>query len=208
MNTFLPGTHLSECDKNNILKSSKLGKMKKLIVVVILFVAFQNAWAQDSETLVIKKIEKRTVPAAVITSVEKEYPEGIVELWEAIPVKAFESYYVVSETNDMYIGEKPEYYQVTMKGTHSKTYAVYDANGNLIHSREIIKDTALPEAIRTTIVTDYPGWRITGDKEVIREGDGVHNTYKVELSKSKERRTLITDEEGQVLKDHKGKEAA
>lgn len=176
--------------------------MKKLIVVAILFIAFQGAMAQDSETLVIKKIEKRTVPAAVITSVEKEYPEGIVELWEAIPAKAFESYYVVSKTNDLYLGEKPEYYQVTMTGTHSKTYAVYDAKGNLIHSREIIKDTALPEAIRTTIVTDYPGWKINGDKEVIREREGVNDMYKIELSKSKERKTLIMDEAGIVLKEH------
>lgn len=181
--------------------------MKKLIVVVILFVAFQNAWAQDSETLVIKKIEKRTVPAAVITSVEKQYPEGIVELWEAIPAKAFESYYVVSETNDLSLGEKPEYFQVTMKGTHSKTYAVYDAKGNLIHSREIIRDTELPEAIRNTIVANYPGWKITGDKEVIRERKGIDDTYKVELTKSKEKRILIMDPEGQVIKDHIGKKA-
>jgi len=181
--------------------------MKKLIVVIILFVALQNAWAQDSESLVIKKIEKRTVPAAVIASVEKQYPEGIVELWEAIPAKAFESYYVVSKTNDMSLGEKPEYFQVTMKGTHSKTYAVYDEKGNLIHSREIIKDTELPEAIRTTIVTDYPDWKITGDKEIIREGRVINDTYKIEITKNKEKRTLIMDEKGQVLKDHKGKDA-
>jgi hypothetical protein len=182
--------------------------MKKLIAATILLVAFESAMAQDTETLVIKKIEKKAVPGEVIASVEKEYPEGIVELWEAIPVKAFESYYVVSEKNDLSLGEKLEYYQVTMKGKHSRTYAVYDANGNLIHSREIIKDTELPESIRTTIVSNYPGWKIIGDKEVIREGEGSMDTFKVELSMKKEKRTLIMNKEGKVLKDHKNKEAA
>lgn len=182
--------------------------MKKLIVVAILFAALGSVVAQDSETLTIKKIDKKIVPAAVIASVEKEYPEGIVELWEAIPVEAFESYYVVSETNDLKLGEKPEYYQVTMKSDRSKTFAVYNAKGNLIHSREIIRDTALPESISTAIVANYPGWKITGDKEIIMQNRGIQDNYKVEITKGKEKRILIMDPDGQVIKEHKSKESA
>lgn len=182
--------------------------MKKLIVAVILFAAVGGAVAQDSETLTIKRIEKKTVPMAVIASVEKEYPEGIVELWESIPMESFESYYVVSEKNDLKPGEKPEYYQVTMKGTKSKTVAVYNEYGNLIHSRETIKDAALPESVRSAIVTNYPGWKITGDRELIRENIGKKVTFKVDLSRGKEKSTLIMDGEGQVIKEHQRKEAA
>ena len=182
--------------------------MKKLIVIAILFAGLGSLVAQDTETLVIRKVEKKAVPGAVIASVETEYPQGIVEIWEAIPVEIFNSYYVVSERSNLKEGERVDHYQVTLKSDGLKTVAVYDAEGKLVQSREVINDARLPKSISSAIITNYPGWRIVGDKEVIRESENVEETYKVQLSKGKEKMTLIMDPDGKVLKEHKGKEAA
>ena len=60
---------------------------------------------------------------------------------------------------------EPQYYQVMYTGKGEGGKAIYDANGELIHSKEIIKDEVLPEAILNKIAEKYPEHKIMAVRE-------------------------------------------
>ena len=139
---------------------------------------------------------------AIVESIQEDYPDVDVQDWAILPAQAYQEEWVVSKDEknvDDPANFEPQYYSVSMKGKDVSGQAVYNAKGELMHSKEIIKDGQLPSAITKKLATDYSGYQVTKDKEVIK--DGKHHTeyYKIRVKKGKEKQTLYFGENGELM---------
>lgn len=157
--------------------------------------------AQSGDTLTIKKIDKKEVPEGVVTSVERDFPGGTHEEWIWMPNTEFNEQYKVSHFNDLKDGNENNYYQVELNDDNMRGYAVYDKDGKLMHSREVLTDTRLPRAIDLAITKKYLGWKVIGGHEIIKTPNQENQTYSVEIEKGNEKRKLIMDKDGKFIKD-------
>ena len=166
-----------------------------------------SAMAQiESETVTAQKVKKEEVPTTVVASVEEDFPDKTVEDFALIPAKVYQEDWVVSKSEQGVTDEStfdPQYYQVEFSGKGESGKAVYNSAGELIHSKEIIKDESLPEAITKKIADQYPDYQITKDKEVIKDGNKKVDYYQVEIKKGKDKEKLYFSENGEMLKGKK-----
>lgn len=168
---------------------------------------FSGAMAQiSSETMTAQKVKKEEVPTTIVASVEEDFPEANVEDVVLIPAQAYQNDWVVTKSEHGVSDESsfdPQYYEVTFNGKGESGKAVYNAEGDLIHSKETIKDEALPEMITRAIADKYPEYKVMKDKEVIRDGKKNIDYYQVKIKKGKEKETLYFSENGEMLKSKK-----
>lgn len=159
-----------------------------------------GALAQSAQIKI--KAKETEIPVAVIESFKKDYVGATEKEWAIVPATIIGEEYIVSGYNDLN-GEKPTSYVVTMKGPNMKTEAIYDQNGKLKYSKEVIKDTVLPAAVRSAVVKKYPGFALLKDQEIIREGKSNFIHYRVIIEKGKEKIALAVDADGKILKEKK-----
>lgn len=174
--------------------------MKKLNIITILCaLAVGSANAQST----LKVVEKDAVPQAVATAFQKDFPGIKSTGWRILPkselgLNAHGDYLVELALGDAFQPENVyDYYSVNFTGKGVQASATYDENGKLIISKEVLKNTALPRDVSKAIVTNYPGWKVVGDKEVIKNLD--HIVYRVELQKQKDKQRIYLNKQGQVL---------
>jgi hypothetical protein len=80
---------------------------------------------------------------------------------------------------------------------------VYDQNGKLKYSKEVIKDTALPIAIRNAVTDKYPGFTLISDQETIKEGRSNFIHYRIIIEKGKEKKAVAVNANGKILREKK-----
>ena len=166
-----------------------------LVITVI-----AGAWAQAAQIKI--KAREAEIPVAVVESFKKDFASGQATEWAIVPATVVGEEYIVSGYDDLN-GVKPTYYSVIMKGPNVKGEAVYDQHGKLKHSKEIIKDTALPAVVRNAVTKEYPGYMLLKDQEIIKEGKTKFVQYRVLIEKGKEKRALAVDANGKILKERK-----
>jgi hypothetical protein len=173
--------------------------MKRIIVTVALAITvIAGAWAQTAQIKI--KAREAEIPVAVVESFKKDFATGHTTEWAIVPATVVGDEYIVSGYDDLN-GEKPTYYSVLMKGPKIKGEAVYDQYGKLKHSKEVIKDTALPDAVRNSVMREYPGYAFLKDQEIIKEGKTKFVQYRVLIEKGKAKKALAVDANGKILKE-------
>jgi hypothetical protein len=149
--------------------------MKKLLSSCLVLVAFvlpsmgqsHDFNSNDRDPDVLAKITKEQVPAAVVAAVNTQFDKNNPLTWSKFP-------YALKEYGWVYdIGEgnlNLDRYEVTMKTSKGNDlWAVYNAKGELIESREASSDIAVPPAVLTEFQkSKYKDWKIVGNKEIIR----------------------------------------
>jgi hypothetical protein len=131
-----------------------------------------------------EEINKKDVPAAVITAFEKAYPKAAIKGVEK------------SEKDGQAL------YEIgSMNGT-SEIEAGYSADGILIQVTEDISVKALPAAVKKAIVAEYPKGKMK-DVEKITRGAVVE--YEVDVAVGKDKSKLILDEAGKIISTKKMK---
>lgn len=78
--------------------------------------------------------------------------------------------------------------------------AVYDQDGNLLSSQTTLLNVKIPKPILQKLVTEYPEWKITGDKAVIKDFDSSTGYYEIYLEKGDESKTVFYDATGKKVK--------
>jgi hypothetical protein len=92
-----------------------------------------------------------------------------------------------------------DHYVATAQGKNVTCEAIYDKNGRLISSKTIVVDVKLPRPVLQTLVTDYPGWKITGDKAFIRNFDSSTQYFEIYLEKEGETQTVYYNALGEKV---------
>lgn len=150
--------------------------MKKLFISILGLLAFlipslaqidHDFNPNDREPEVKATILKDQVPEAVRKAVAIQFDKDNPLTWSKFPyaLKEYGWVYDVGAANI-----KLDRYEVTMKNEKGNDLsAVYAANGELIESREIAVNVAVPTYILTELAqSKYKDWKIVGNKEIIK----------------------------------------
>jgi hypothetical protein len=148
----------------------------------------------DRVPIVNATITKEQVPAAVLKSFSTQFDQNNPLTWSKFP-------YALKEYGWVYdVGAsdlKLNRYEVTMKTkTGDDLWAVYTASGDLVETREALKDAALPATVQAALAkSQYNGWTVVGDKEIIRyyhdhDNSSVEQHYRVTVEKDKVRKSI------------------
>ena len=160
--------------------------MKKLVSGFLAVVGFvlpslgqsHDFNANDRDPDVLAKITKDQVPAAVVNAVNVQFNKDNPQTWSKFP-------YALKEYGWVYdIGEgnlNLDRYEVTMKtSSGNDLWAIYNVKGELIQSREMSKNIAVPPAVMAEFLkSKYKDWTIVGNKEIIKYYHD-HNNSSVE----------------------------
>jgi hypothetical protein len=175
--------------------------MKKVSVLSALaFTIIATAHAQSAQVRI--KVKETEVPVAVATAFKSDFAGDQSEEWEIVPAKALGEEYSVSGYDDL-DGQQPSAYSVRIKGKDTKGAAMYDKEGKLLFSKEVIKNTALPSAVTNAVLKKYPGYSILKDEEKIKQGKSTFIHYRVIIEKGKDKRVVAVDEGGAILRERK-----
>lgn len=121
----------------------------------------------DRVPIVNATITKDQVPAAVLQAVNKQFDQNNPVTWSRFPFALKEYGWVY----DVGASDIPlERFEVTMKTKEGNDlWAVYSAKGELIESREVCRDIAIPQSVQQALAkSQYKDWAVVGNKEIIK----------------------------------------
>lgn len=160
--------------------------MKKLVSSCLALVGFvlpslgqsHDYNANDLEPTVTILITKDKVPPAIVNAVNVQFDKDKPITWSRFPyaLKEYGWVYDVGQGNlDL------DHYEVTMKTTTGNDlWAVYNNKGELIETREMATNIAIPPSVMAEFLkSKYKDWKIAGNKEIIRTYHD-HNNQSVE----------------------------
>jgi len=130
-------------------------------------------------------------PANIQTSFSTRYPNASNVKWYSYNPAG-----ITVEPGWWYSNLGPDDYYVSFVMDDDDYVAWYD-NGNWIYSTQPIDNTELPDAVRSAINTEYPGFVIT---DVDREHDAKQMLYEVKLQKGNQRWNIHYTPAGTVFK--------
>lgn len=161
-----------------------------LVLVTFCAAFFAPAMAQQQKDPMMKKapmmhkktMTKTDIPAAVMNSFKKSYPDAsITGTW---PEKR---------------GEMTVYNVKTMKGKNPITM-VYSKDGSLIETKEPVEMTALPANVAKSVTSTYPNGTMERAEKITR---GRTLEYGVMLDQGGEAYSLVYSPEGKVISTQK-----
>ncbi|MCB0614545.1 MAG: hypothetical protein KDC75_14615, partial [Phaeodactylibacter sp.] len=97
--------------------------MKKHIVFVALLLLAAGAVSAQDE-IFAAKLSRDKVPAVVLTSVEKDFPNATITEFKALPVTIMEEGWVITKNKPM--DGKYDTYYLTVKGNNFDGEVTYD----------------------------------------------------------------------------------
>lgn len=128
------------------------------------------------------RTDRDQVPASVASAIDSDYQSCQGEI----------SWYVDPHHADEYLAKA--------SGRNMSCEARYDKSGNLIEAKTVKTNVKLPEGILNTIAEDYPGWKITGDQEIIHNFDISQKYYNITIARNGETKTLHYNAAGKEVK--------
>jgi hypothetical protein len=177
--------------------------MKKLFVVFTMMMALivklsaqvdHDFNDNDKIPVVNATITKDQVPAAVLKAVSTQFNANDPLTWSKFPYALKEYGWVY----DVGAARIPlDRYEVTMKTKSGNDFwAVYNATGELIETREISKNIPTPKTIMDALGNSkYKDWSIVGNKEIIRfyhdhNENSVEQHFRVTVEKDNVKRSI------------------
>jgi hypothetical protein len=150
--------------------------------------------ANDRVPVVNATITKEQVPAAVIKAAQTAFDLSNSATWSKFP-------YALKEYGWVYdVGASDlalDHYEVTMKNKQGRDLsAIYSDKGELIESRELSSNVAMPANIQEALSkSQYKDWKVVGDKELIRyyhDGDmkKVEQHFRLSVEKDGVKRSI------------------
>ena len=153
--------------------------MKKLLTLRVCTIFVAFSFAQ--------KLKDET-PAAVKAAFAAKYPTAKKVKWSV---------------------EKPGEFEVDFTLNKVESSELYDAAGKLLETEAEVNEAELPQAVKTTIVNDFAGFKLD-EIEKTTDANGLI-TYEMEAVKGKEKLEIRFDANGKLLsreplKEEKDKE--
>jgi hypothetical protein len=139
-------------------------------------------------------ITRDQVPPAVLKAASTQLDLNNPATWSKFP-------YALKEYGWVYdVGASElalNHYQVTMKTkSGNKFWAIYDAAGNLIETKEASLNIPMPATVKDALAnSQYKDWTVVGDKEIIRYFHDHNNTsveqhFRLTVEKDKVKRSI------------------
>jgi hypothetical protein len=187
--------------------------MKKLLITGLALIAFllpslaqvdHDYNANDLIPVVSTNLTKDKVPAVVIKAANTQFDMSNPQTWSKFPF-AIKEYGFVYDKDASDI--KPDRYIVNLKTKEGNDLsAVYSAAGDLIETREMSVNVAIPSSVREALSnSQYKDWTIVGNREIIRAyhdhyKSNVEQHFRVTVEKDKARRSISFNYQGTANK--------
>jgi hypothetical protein len=132
------------------------------------------------------------IPVAIVNAARADFDLENPLTWTVFPYALQEYGWVYDKgASDV----KPDRYQVTWKSKKGNDFfAVYSASGNLIASRELLRNVLVPPSVQKSLASSkYKDWRIVGDKELIRyyhDKNSVEQHFRLTVEKDNVKRSI------------------
>lgn len=150
--------------------------MKRTLVLIAMVLTFilpsaaqvsHDYMAGDREPVVTATISKEQVPAVVVNAVSRQFDKSNPLTWSRFPYALKEYGWVYDVGADNVVLDR---YEVTMKTDKGNDlWAVYTNNGELVETREMSTNIAIPQDIMNQFLnSQYKDWKIVGNKEIIK----------------------------------------
>jgi hypothetical protein len=177
--------------------------MKKLLVTCLTLMGFvfpilaqvsHDYNPNDREPVANKSIVKDEVPAAVLKAFSTQFDVNKPATWSKFPyaLKEYGWVYDVGAA-DLDLGR----YEVTLKTDNgNELWAVYNADGDLIETREMSTNVPVPGYVYEELQnSQYKDWRIVGNKEIIKyfhehNNSSVEQHFRVTVEKDNVKRSI------------------
>jgi hypothetical protein len=183
--------------------------MKKLLIASLALLGFvfpsvaqvsHDYNPNDREPAINETITKDKVPLAVQKAVNVQFDKNNPLTWSKFPY-ALKEYGWVYDVGASDI--KLDQYKVTMKTDKGDDlWAVYNANGDLIETREVSTNIAVPPSIMESFLqSPYKDWKIVGNKEIIRyyrdqNKSNVEQHFRITAEKDNVKRSISFNYQG------------
>jgi len=177
--------------------------MKKLVTTLATLAAFTLPMIAQSDPhytlsekipVVTASIPTTEVPASVITAINTKFDKDNPLTWSSFPYQLKEYGWVYEVGSSV---EPLTNYEVTMRTTEGNTMSgIYDSQGDLIETREVSRNIALPRYVREELVSgEFKDWKVVGTRELVQfykdiEGPRADQVFKLTVEKEKEKRKL------------------
>lgn len=142
------------------------------------------------------------LPEVKVVAASYKYLDAVDNKEVAQPVKMLEfkaAAYNVKQ-HEFYEDDYDTYY-VSFYIPDGQILASYDKDGTLLRTAEKFRNTRLPAAVTTAVVTRFPKWIIAQDVYLVdyHEQNGVKKVYKLLLENGDKRLKVKLSENGQFL---------
>ncbi len=144
-------------------------------MILVLFAALLAAPSGDAQE---KKIDKKDVPAAVLSAFAKSYPHAKIK----------------GTTSEVEKGTI--YYEIeSLDGTQARDI-LYQADGTAVEIEEVISPRALPKSVNAAIASEF-GKPLISKAERVRKGAEI--SYEVHVKLGSKTGSIVVDDSGKVL---------
>jgi hypothetical protein len=161
------------------------------------FITMQLNAQTDSKVVYETKLENAKVPFSILEQVKKDFPDYTIQETLLVPAKLYEQKWIIVQKSEPIAAT--DYYEVYLTGKNIHSTAAYTPKGILLHSREVLKEVALPAAVTNTIEARFTDWKQVRDKEVIRNGKREITHYIVFLKNGWREQRVVLNASGDVL---------
>lgn len=154
----------------------------------------------DKVPVVNGTITKEEVPAAVLKAFSVEFDKNNPLTWSKFPYALKEYGWVYDAGASTIMLDR---YEVTMKTDNgADLWAVYNAKGELIETREMSVNVIIPASIMDAFLnSQYKDWKIVGNKEIIRfyhdhDNSSVEQHFRITIEKDNVTRSISFNFQG------------
>jgi hypothetical protein len=146
--------------------------------------------------------QQETLPEIIVTAKTYKYLRAVDNKEMAPPVKLLERKAATYDVrNSEYYDDDYDTYSISFYLPNGYLLAVYDASGKLLSTVERYRNIALPLAVKTAVVNQYPNWGITKDVYLVtyNQDSGAEKIYKLVLQNGNKRLRVKVNEKGTLL---------
>ncbi|PSL43400.1 hypothetical protein CLV51_10889 [Chitinophaga niastensis] len=175
--------------------------MKKILVTCALMGATLTMFSQNVANLNFRRVDKETVPVEVTGTAERDFPNGSITSYFAVPAEYTKEDWLVTSSGKTKSTDHPDYYSVSAEKNGDTYYALYSKTGKKIATQVKIKDVPLPDNIVKRIEKDYKGYTIESDKYTRLVSETSKKTYfRVTIAKGNTIKKLFFTPDGNPVK--------
>lgn len=164
------------------------------------------AHSQD-EAVIIKasnQISKKMTPQQVIDSLNRHFPNAQAVKYYKAPQDVVDRGWTVSTDDKGFSHHDIEYYTISFKNADLDYYALFEADGRLIRSKQENRVDQVPDAVKTAVqnlAPSHPGWKVVGKKYFKNlDADSMEEYYEIIATDGSKTKSLYYKPDGTLMK--------
>lgn len=180
--------------------------MKKLLFLLLGAGTAFAAIAQDDVVITATNpITKAQTPDKVIKALETAFPNAKSVQYFKVTPEMIAKGWTVTDENHLDPGETLDHYTIAFTRNNVKFYGLFDAEGNLEHSKWEEKKAKLPDPVKTSLKSlsegEYKGYKMVS-KTYYKTKDHQKDKeyYEVVIQKDNDKKKVFVAPDGTVVK--------